>query len=399
VSDEQSTKTIASPAIAIVCNSLPPYRTHVHQRIAREIPEVTLWTILTHQETGEKWTFNAPEEIRPVSFSEGYGAMVQGQAKHALAEWRKGGRIIQWMKAHDVRAVVMLGYNDPGRLRVIRWAKKNRLPLFLWGDSNIRGDRVKGWRAVTKRIVVRRVIRTCTGLLPCGEWGKQFFAKYGGDEHRMFYFPVEPDYELIEKLPAEKIAQVQAQYKLDRHRRRLIFSARMIQVKRPDLCVDAFTAIAAQRPDWDLLMVGEGVLRNSLMERVPPELRGRILWTGFVSEQATVSALYKLSDVLVLPSDYEPWALVVNEAAAAGLAIVSSDVVGAANELVRDRVNGRMFAAGDLAALTEALLDVTDPAHIDAMKAASAPILAEWRRRGDPIEGLRSALRFSKVIP
>ena len=148
-----------------------------------------------------------------------------------------------------------------------------------------------------------------------------------------------------------------------------------------------------------MLVIGDGPLRDSLRARVPAGLKNRVTWTGFLDEQQTVGALYRASDVLVLPSDQEPWALVINEAAAAGLAIVSSNVVGAAAELVRDGVNGRLFPPGDLKALTDALLDVTDASRIAALKAASAGILADWRRRGDPVLGLRQAMTCSGLLP
>jgi hypothetical protein len=41
---------------------------------------------------------------------------------------------------------------------------------------------------------------------------------------------------------------------------------------------------------------------------------------------------------------------------------------------------------------------VTDPNKIDAMKSASATVLADWRKRADPVQGLRDALAFSGVI-
>jgi glycosyltransferase involved in cell wall biosynthesis len=146
------------------------------------------------------------------------------------------------------------------------------------------------------------------------------------------------------------------------------------------------------------VVIGDGRLRPSLERRVPAQVRPRIRWTGFSGEPATVAALYHNADVLVLPSDCEPWAVVINEAVAAGLAIVASDVVGAAAELVRDGVNGRIFPAGDAAALAGRLLEVTDPANVDRMKAASAGVLADWRARGDPVQGLRRALVDAGVI-
>ena len=75
-----------------------------------------------------------------------------------------------------------------------------------------------------------------------------------------------------------------------------------------------------------------------------------------------------------------------------GLAIVASDAVGAAAELVRDGVNGGAFTAGRLQALTEKLLLATDPERIETLKAGSNTVLEEWRRIADPVQGLREAL-------
>jgi len=127
--------------------------------------------------------------------------------------------------------------------------------------------------------------------------------------------------------------------------------------------------------------------------RIPAPLARRVVWTGFLGDPALIAALYRASHILLCPSDFEPWGVVVNEAAAAGMAIIASDVVGAAAELVRDGVNGGIFPAGDLPALTAALREVTDPAIVEARRSGSIQVLADWRRRGDPVEGLRSALR------
>src|SRR5439155_19337196 len=129
---------------------------------------------------------------------------------------------------------------------------------------------------------------------------------------------------------------------------------RVVSNKRVVLLIDAFAAIASQRPEWDLLIVGDGALRNELQRRVPEPLRPRVVWTGFLDGPEPALA-YHAADVLVLPSDHEPWALVVQEAMAAGLPVVASDVVGAAYELVTDGVSGKVFPAGDCSALQKAL--------------------------------------------
>jgi glycosyltransferase involved in cell wall biosynthesis len=376
-----------------------PYRSHLHLRIVRELPQIRLLSLYTHEESNAPWKFAVPPEINPVSFGAGESAMNQARLSGAVSEWRKGARMIAYMIEQSVRAIVMGGYNDAGRLRVIRWAHRNGVPLFLFGDSNIRGDLATGLKAAMKRRLVTKVIRQCTACFPCGSLGAAYFQKYGCSSDRIYYFPYEPDYALLSSLTATEVDAVAARFGLDRSRRRVVYSGRLIEVKRVDLLIDAFCAIAADRPEWDLLVIGAGPLMDSLKRRVPDALRARVTWTGFLDDQSAVSCLYRAGDVLVLPSDYEPWAVVINEAAAAGLAIIASDVVGAAAELVRDGENGFTFPAGNVQRLTDSLRAATAADRIDALKLGSGTVLNDWRHRGDPVVGLRTALVDCGVVP
>jgi glycosyltransferase involved in cell wall biosynthesis len=234
--------------------------------------------------------------------------------------------------------------------------------------------------------------------MPFGTRGKALFEAYGVEPSRIFFFPMEPDYDLVAGLTAESIAAASQQFGLDSRRSHLVYSGRLVQAKRVDLLIDAFAAIAPIRPRWDLLVLGDGPLQEALRARVPAELAGRVHWLGHVGDPELVGAVYRASDVLVLPSEFEPWALVVNEAVAAGLAVVSSDVPGAVADLVRDEVNGRIFPSGDLPALRACLFEVTADDKTHVFKAASARVLDEWRERGDPIRGLRAALRHVGLL-
>jgi glycosyltransferase involved in cell wall biosynthesis len=389
----------ARPGLAIIVNSQTPYRIALHLRIARELPQLRLWSLYTHEQSNSKWKFTAPPEIGPVQFGVGEDCADATRPGNIVKEFKRGGEIIQWLKDHDIRVVVIFGYNDPGRLRIIRWCRDAKIPCFLFGDSNIHGDHARGAKAIAKRLLVGWVVRSCAGLLACGTLGREYFIKYGAKPERIFYFPYEPDYNLIEQLPAAAIESARLQWKLVPNRKRLVYSGRLIALKRVDLLVDAFIAIARERSDWDLVVVGDGALKPELSSRIPADLSDRVIWAGFVDDQSVVSAIYRNCDVLVLPSDFEPWALVINEAVCAGLAVVSSSVVGAAAELVRENVNGRLFAPGDLPALTRVLSEVTSEGVAERLKAASAAVLADWRKRGDPVAGLLAAVRSVGVLP
>lgn len=385
--------------IAIISNSQTPYRLHLHKRIAEELPQIQLHSVYTHETSNSTWEFEAPPEIGPILFGKGESSQDQDKLAGVVKEWHRGGKIIRWMKQTHIKFVLMMGYNDAGRMRIIRWCNRNNVALFLFGDSNIHGDIATGLKAIVKRRVVSRIVAQCAGVLPCGSLGRTYFLKYGARPDRIFYYPYEPDYHLIESITAEQIAAVKNRFAMHEKRRRLVYSGRLMHLKRVDLLLAGFIAIAKQRPDWDVMVIGDGPDRDRLKVMIPPELTQRVQWAGFLDDQETVSAIYRACDVLVLPSDYEPWALVVNEAAAAGMAIISSNVVGRSAEIVRDGVNGRLFSPGDLAALTSALLDVTDDLVVDRMKRASPDVLADWRKRGDPVVGLRKALESVAILP
>lgn len=391
-----SSPVTSLPGLAMIVNANTPYRTHLHLRIAREIPEVRLHSLFTHGVSNSPWMLQAPPELNAHTF--GQGEASDAAAGNPRQEWAKAGRIIKYIEANNIRCVVLHGYNDLGRIRLFRYCHHEGIPVYLWGDSNIRSDHATGAKLFVKKLLLKYVFAHCTGFMSCGSLGKQYFAKYGADPSKVYYVPYEPDYELITHLPQEKIQAAAQQFGLSPSRRRIVYSGRLVDVKRVDLLIRAFNSVAATRPDWDLVIVGDGPLRNQLQSLVNSELKSRVLFLGFQDDQATISAVYRNSDVLCLPSDYEPWALVINEAAAAGLAIVSSDVVGASAELLEDGINGKFFKAGDLDSLTAALSFVTETSRTETLRKNSPAVLRRWRERGDPIQGLRRVLTDINVL-
>ena len=386
------------PTIAYISNGFTHYNVHFLKRVHRELLEIDLRCCYTHEFSMGNWAIPT-DELNIIQFGQGQWATEASRASRHVAEYRKAGRIIEYLARTNVAAVIMMGYNDLGRLRIIRWCQKNLIPCYIWGDSNIKSDRATGLKGYIKRLYVGGVARRVTGALACGGLGRAYFRKYGFREDYTFLVPNEPDYSLIESVSDSVLEETATKFSLDRSRRRLMYCGRLVPGKRIDLLIQAFLHIAEHRPDWDLLIVGSGPLRSQLGAMIPENRKSRIIWPGFLGDQRYVSAMYRLADALVLPSDREAWALVINEAACAGLAIVASDMVGAAAELVRDGVNGRVFPAGDQKALEAALLEVTDERNTQAMRAASPRILQEWREKADPVEGLHEALAACGAIP
>lgn len=386
----------ARRSLLIVGGGLTPYRLHFHRRIARELPEVALTTVNTHNPMLDPWRLTEAPGLEIVHLEP------SDETRRALPppwrQWAIGGELIRLALRRRADAAIINGYNHLGHLRLLRWCARHGVPAFLWTDSNVHGDE-PGWvRRAFKKRLLPKVISWSRGVMVCGRFGREFFLRYGADPAKITLCPYEPDYGLISSIPAEQVGAVAGRLGLDPERKRIVFCARLIDVKRADLAIDAFAQFAHRRPSWDLVIIGDGPLRDWLRWRVPTDLRHRVIWTGFISDQQTVGAIYRACDVMVLPSDYEPWALVVNEALAAGLALVVSSVVGAGAELVRDGVNGRVFPPSDRDALAAALLDATTPDRLEAMRLAAPRVLEEWRRSADPVQAVRAALQRAGVL-
>ena len=135
-------------------------------------------------------------------------------------------------------------------------------------------------------------------------------------------------------------------------------------------------------PNAYLVFAGDGPERAKL-DRIASELgiSDRVRFLGFLN-QSELPAAYRSADVFVLPSLFEPFGLVVNEAMLCGLPVVVSDRVGAKFDLVRNGENGYVYPAGNLEALAAILRDLLPGAEKRKhMGAASLRRMETWSPR------------------
>jgi glycosyltransferase involved in cell wall biosynthesis len=106
---------------------------------------------------------------------------------------------------------------------------------------------------------------------------------------------------------------------------------------------------------------------------------GLVVFSGF-RQIWELRDFYSRAGAFIHPALSEPWGLVINEAMASGLPILSSHNVGAADELVRDGINGFSFDPEDVEELAELMLRlaVLPPEDRQAMGEASQRLIAGW---------------------
>jgi glycosyltransferase involved in cell wall biosynthesis len=112
---------------------------------------------------------------------------------------------------------------------------------------------------------------------------------------------------------------------------------------------DPWTLVEAAARDGALHVVtaGSGPLDEAVARRAAERIPGRYTALGFVN-QSGLPSIYACADLAVLPSRFEPWGLVVNEALASGCPVAASERAGAAHDLVPEAYRFRPGDPDDL---------------------------------------------------
>jgi glycosyltransferase involved in cell wall biosynthesis len=127
----------------------------------------------------------------------------------------------------------------------------------------------------------------------------------------------------------------------------------------------------------ELWIAGAGPLRPTVEEAAASDRR--LTFLGYL-DWDELHRCYEACDVVVFPSRYDTWGMVVNEALAHGKRIVTTSEVGAATDLVVDGMNGLIVPPGDSIALAEAMRLVSswDTSKCEVAEAINTRLLRGW---------------------
>jgi glycosyltransferase involved in cell wall biosynthesis len=155
---------------------------------------------------------------------------------------------------------------------------------------------------------------------------------------------------------------------------RFLFVGRLVDTKGVDVLAAAYRAYRAEAAEpWPLVIAGIGGMDEELAAIEGVEL------LGFV-RPADLPAVMADAGCLLLPSRFEPWGVVVQEAAASGQAVICTSTCGAASRLVLDGYNGRVVAPDNPGKLTQAMHWVADadPEHRVLMGRRSVELAKQY---------------------
>ncbi|MDU8913524.1 glycosyltransferase family 4 protein [Aestuariicoccus sp. MJ-SS9] len=300
-----------------------------------------------------------------------------------------------WPAIHrgDFDAVVVNGHYVAGFHIALAAARASGTPVFARGDTNGFRRRV-GWRAAVRRKILSRFYRMFDGVLSIGTANDLHYRAMGVPNERIFRMPfvVDNDRFSVAANTTPKLQHnLRSEFDLDPDLPVICFAGKLSPHKRPHDLLEAYARLISSGIQAQLAIVGSGELEGMLQEEATNIEGAHVHFLGFVN-QSQLPNLFAASDLFVLPSSFEAWGLVVNEAMCAGLPIICSRECGCSHDLVKDGLNGHVFNAGDVDALFKALSNVLGKDDLrSSYSSESKAIIANWSFR-ECADGLREAI-------
>jgi glycosyltransferase involved in cell wall biosynthesis len=262
----------------------------------------------------------------------------------------------------NVDVVILNGYQSIVSQTILR-AYADQVPCIFWGEKMVGASSgIKG----RLQKVFSGALNQCQAIAAIGSHAQQDYQTRFPN-HPVFNIPYYcnlSEFQTSVERPHDPIT--------------ILFCGQMIERKGVDLLLQAFERLVQSGTKARLLLVGREAELPEMMRSLSPETQQQINYAGF-HDPEYLPQFFEQADLFVLPSRYDGWGVVVNQALGAGLPIICSDAVGASIDLVEPGINGAIVPAGDAMALYKSLYFYTQcPEAIQQASQASKRKSAIW---------------------
>jgi glycosyltransferase involved in cell wall biosynthesis len=378
------------PRLVILTEIIAPYRIPVFNALAQR-PEISLEAIFLSENdsTLRRWRVYKNEIKFPY---------------HILPSWRR--RLFKYnlllnRKLHSTlnrtqpAIVICGGYNYLASWSAAYWAKTHAVPFLLWTESTALDARR---RHPIVEFLKRRFLNLCAGFVVPGTSSLNYLKHLGIAEEKITIAPNAVDNALFSKV-AEAARRQEPQLRLRHHLppRYFLYVGRLVKAKGIFDLLDAYSQLNSTiRSRIGLVFVGDGSDRNELLARASKIATGTIHIAGFTHREE-LPEIYALAEAFIFPTHTDPWGLVVNEAMACGLPVITSSVAGCAANLVQDGYNGFVVPPRDPRRLAEAMESVVSDSTARAEMARRSRERIEANSPAAWADGIIAAIQRARL--
>lgn len=272
-------------------------------------------------------------------------------------------------------------------------AKTRSCRLLFRGETVLRSCASTA-REVARGLAIQALSKSIDVFLPIGSRSRDFYLHYGIAPDRLVLSPYAVDNEFFfgqASLLQHRRTDIRKQLGISADIPVVLYVSKLIPRKRPLHLLRAFELVDTPAA---LVFVGDGPLKAEIERQVARRGMRNVLCLGF-QHQHNLAQFYAIADVFVLPSEYEPWGLVVNEAMCFSLPVITTNGVSASQDLLVNGENGFVYEAGNTEALRDALEQLLGDRNLRLkMGQRSSDIIRQWDQAASA-QGIRRAISLA----
>ena len=325
--------------ILFVTTYASPYRVHFFDELGKNTELTVLFAdrIENQSHRSGEWFVNGEGYFNAVQLKKKVASM---QARDLCLD------IIDWLKK-PWDYIVLCGYSSPTMILAMMYMRLHRIPFYMEVDGGMirESSGAKYW---LKRILVSQA----SGWISSGKHTTEFLVHYGAREKDTYLYPFTSlwEREIPAQLPSREEKR-QLREKLGMTEEKIILYVGRYDPKKG---MDDLLCITPELDSKAGVYFVGGEPTQAHLDFCRQNDLSNVHFIGFRRKEA-LEEYYRASDLLVLPTKSDAWGLVINEAMAQGLPVITTDRCVAGMELVENGINGYIVPVSDNAALTAAI--------------------------------------------
>ncbi len=286
----------------------------------------------------------------------------------------KTPKLIQNIMDWQADALLVFGWAYQSHLKSVIYFK-NKIPIFFRGDSTL-FNKKNSLKNSIKIFLLRLIYKHVDHAFYVGENSKAYYKKLGLKNEKLSFAPHSIDNKRFAENQFVKATALREKLGVGAEEILILFAGKLEPVKNPFFLLNTFEKLDQQ--NCHLVFVGNGPLEIALKaQKTGLKTASKVHFLDF-QNQLAMPSIYQSCDLFCLPSKSETWGLAVNEAMAAGKAILVSNQVGCAVDLVFEGKNGAVFQSENEADLVHKLQQLCQKSLLKTYGAASAQIIESW---------------------
>lgn len=331
--------------VLFLTNIPTPYRVDFFNELGKKCELTVLFERKTADDRENSWLDYQVDRFEPVFLK---GRKIGADSSCSFD-------VLKWIRNKKFDLIVVGGYSTPTGMIAIAYMRLFRKKFVL----NTDGGQIKNDSRL-KYLVKKFFISSADYWLSTGENTTKYLLKYGAKKDRIYRYPFSSvkNREIIKCTPEEK-----QEYRKRSHifeEKTVLMVGQMIYRKGIDLLLKT----AKEMKDVGFYIAG-GLPTEEYLDIVDREKLNNVHFVGFMTREE-LSEYYMATDVFAMPTREDIWGLVVNEAMAKGLPVVTTDKCVAGVELIKDGVNGYIIPSENhilLKEKIELILESTEQAE------------------------------------